>query len=70
MLLLRLISVGAASDPIDRPGLAHFTEHAVFLGNHLLSLLLPLLSSSITVLSLLSFKDLRSTRKKTHTKSF
>jgi len=27
------VAAGAALDPLDRPGLAHFTEHAVFLGS-------------------------------------
>lgn len=27
------VAAGAALDPSDRPGLAHFTEHAVFLGS-------------------------------------
>ena len=27
------VATGAANDPIDRSGLAHFTEHAVFLGS-------------------------------------
>lgn len=29
------VKVGAASDPDDKPGLAHFTEHAVFLGSEM-----------------------------------
>ena len=26
------VGVGASSDPLDYPGLAHFTEHMLFLG--------------------------------------